>query len=106
MRVKPMLAGDLSDGEEAQARKTRVGPLTDGRWPFGARIPGAPEKSKAAGCTIRIVGRGPRHLIQTGARADELQRFALSEGMRTLRQDGIEKVLAGITSIEEVRASS
>ncbi len=55
---------------------------------------------------LMMVGRGLRHLIQTGTRADELQRFALSEGMRTLRQDGIEKVLAGITSIEEVRANS
>jgi type II secretory ATPase GspE/PulE/Tfp pilus assembly ATPase PilB-like protein len=26
--------------------------------------------------------------------------------MRTLRQDGIEKVLAGVTTIEEVRSSS
>jgi type II secretory ATPase GspE/PulE/Tfp pilus assembly ATPase PilB-like protein len=50
--------------------------------------------------------RGLRHLIQTSARSDVLQVAALGEGMRTLRQDGIEKVLAGITSIEEVRANS
>ena len=30
----------------------------------------------------------------------------MADGMRTLRQDGIEKVLQGITSIEEVRATS
>jgi type II secretory ATPase GspE/PulE/Tfp pilus assembly ATPase PilB-like protein len=47
-----------------------------------------------------------RHLIQTGKRSDELQRAALGAGMRTLRQDGIEKVLAGFTGIEEVRANS
>jgi type II secretory ATPase GspE/PulE/Tfp pilus assembly ATPase PilB-like protein len=47
-----------------------------------------------------------RQLIQTGTRADELRAQALKEGMRTLRQDGIEKVLAGLTSIEEVRANS
>ncbi|BEP41106.1 ATPase, T2SS/T4P/T4SS family [Variovorax sp. 375MFSha3.1] len=47
-----------------------------------------------------------RRLVQTGARAEELQQAALQEGMRTLRQDGIEKVLAGQTSIEEVRATS
>jgi len=52
------------------------------------------------------VSRTLRHLIQTGKRADDLQRQALSEGMRTLRQDGIEKVLAGVTAIEEVRANS
>jgi len=31
---------------------------------------------------------------------------AMNEGMRTLRQDGIHKVLAGLTAIEEVRAIS
>jgi len=30
----------------------------------------------------------------------------MKQGMRTLRQDGIEKVLAGQATIEEVRASS
>jgi type II secretory ATPase GspE/PulE/Tfp pilus assembly ATPase PilB-like protein len=55
---------------------------------------------------LMMVSRGLRHLIQTGKRADELQRHALGEGMRTLRQDGIEKVLAGVTTIEEVRANS
>jgi type II secretory ATPase GspE/PulE/Tfp pilus assembly ATPase PilB-like protein len=52
------------------------------------------------------VSREIRRLIQTGTRADELQGQALREGMRTLRQDGIEKVLLGITSMEEVRATS
>ncbi len=55
---------------------------------------------------LMTVSHGLRHLIQTGQRADDLQRLALAEGMRTLRQDGIEKVLAGVTTIEEVRASS
>jgi len=50
--------------------------------------------------------RNLRQLIQTGARAEQIQHAALGEGMRTLRQDGIEKVLAGVTSIEEVRAVS
>jgi type II secretory ATPase GspE/PulE/Tfp pilus assembly ATPase PilB-like protein len=55
---------------------------------------------------LMLVNRDLRHLIQTNARSEELQRCALEEGMRTLRQDGIEKVLAGHTSIEEVRATS
>ena len=55
---------------------------------------------------LLIVTRSMRSHIQTGTRSDELQRAALGDGMRTLRQDGIEKVLAGITSIEEVRANS
>jgi type II secretory ATPase GspE/PulE/Tfp pilus assembly ATPase PilB-like protein len=47
-----------------------------------------------------------RKLIQTGARAEEIQHSAMSEGLRTLRQDGIEKVWAGITSIHEVRSTT
>jgi type II secretory ATPase GspE/PulE/Tfp pilus assembly ATPase PilB-like protein len=55
---------------------------------------------------LMVVDRDLRQLIQTHARAEELQRCALGAGMRTLRQDGIEKVLAGLTTIEEVRATS
>jgi type II secretory ATPase GspE/PulE/Tfp pilus assembly ATPase PilB-like protein len=53
---------------------------------------------------LMSVTRPLRRLIQTGARAEELQRQAMADGMRTLRQDGIEKVLSGVTSIAEVRA--
>jgi type II secretory ATPase GspE/PulE/Tfp pilus assembly ATPase PilB-like protein len=55
---------------------------------------------------LMAVSRELRRLIQTGARAEELQMQAMLDGMRTLRQDGIEKVLAGLTSMEEVRATS
>jgi type II secretory ATPase GspE/PulE/Tfp pilus assembly ATPase PilB-like protein len=55
---------------------------------------------------LMVVDRPLRQLIQTHARSEDLLRSALSSGMRTLRQDGIEKVLAGLTTIEEVRATS
>ena len=55
---------------------------------------------------LLVVTRDLRHLIQTGARVDDIQRAALEGSMRTLRQDGIEKVLAGITTIHEVRATT
>jgi len=55
---------------------------------------------------LMVVSKPLRRLVQGGARAEELQATALREGMRTLRQDGIEKVLAGQTTIEEVRATS
>ncbi|ADE10776.1 GspE/PulE family protein [Sideroxydans lithotrophicus] len=42
--------------------------------------------------------------IQEHARVAELFAIALEEGMRTLKQDGIEKVLSGITDIHQVRA--
>jgi type II secretory ATPase GspE/PulE/Tfp pilus assembly ATPase PilB-like protein len=55
---------------------------------------------------LMLVERELRYLIQTQSRSEQLQRCALAAGMRTLRQDGIEKVLAGLTTIEEVRATS
>ena len=55
---------------------------------------------------LLVVSREIRHQIQTGAKPDELLRTALGEGLRTLRQDGIDKVWAGVSTIEEVRASS
>ena len=42
--------------------------------------------------------------IQEKARVAELFAIALAEGMRTLKQDGIEKILMGITDIAQVRA--
>ena len=44
-----------------------------------------------------------RH-IQEHARVAEVLATALNEGMRTLKQDGIEKVLLGITDMKQVRA--
>ncbi|HET9821938.1 MAG TPA: ATPase, T2SS/T4P/T4SS family [Burkholderiaceae bacterium] len=55
---------------------------------------------------LMSVSRSLRRMIQMGAKSEELQRQAMAEGMRTLRQDGIEKVLAGLTTVAEVRASA
>jgi type II secretory ATPase GspE/PulE/Tfp pilus assembly ATPase PilB-like protein len=45
-----------------------------------------------------------RNLIQTRAKTAEMQSLAAKEGMVTLVQDGILKVLAGLTTYEQVRA--
>ena len=63
-------------------------------------------KGRAGLHELMIISRGLRRMVQTGERAEALQQLALREGMRTLRQDGITKVLAGITSIEDVHATS
>ena len=42
--------------------------------------------------------------IQDHARVAQMFATALEEGMRTLKQDGIEKVLQGVTDIKQVRA--
>ena len=44
-----------------------------------------------------------KRLIQERGRVSQVLGQALSEGMRTLRQDGMEKVLAGITDKKQVR---
>jgi len=44
-----------------------------------------------------------KKLIQEHARVAEILAAALNEGMRTLKQDGVEKVLQGITDMHQVR---
>jgi type II secretory ATPase GspE/PulE/Tfp pilus assembly ATPase PilB-like protein len=52
-----------------------------------------------------LVGSDPvKKLIQEKARVAEILACALNEGMRTLKMDGIEKVMQGITDIKQVRA--
>jgi type II secretory ATPase GspE/PulE/Tfp pilus assembly ATPase PilB-like protein len=65
---------------------------------------GSGRRGRAALHELLSVTRDMRRLIQGGSRVEELQRQGLADGMRTLRQDGIEKVLAGVTTIGEVRA--
>jgi type II secretory ATPase GspE/PulE/Tfp pilus assembly ATPase PilB-like protein len=52
-----------------------------------------------------LVGTDPvKKLIQEKARVAEILALALNEGMRTLKMDGIEKIMQGITDIKQVRA--
>lgn len=51
---------------------------------------------------LLLMSEGIERLTVQHASADEIKRQAIAEGMRTLREDGFEKVLMGITSIEEV----
>ena len=43
-----------------------------------------------------------RSLVMRGSSADEIKHAAVYGGMRLLRDDGIEKVRAGITSLAEI----
>jgi type II secretory ATPase GspE/PulE/Tfp pilus assembly ATPase PilB-like protein len=63
-------------------------------------------KGRAGLHELLVVSRTLRRLIQTGSRAEELMHQGMAEGMRTLRQDGIAKVLQGVTTLSEVRATS
>jgi general secretion pathway protein E len=51
---------------------------------------------------LLILDQATRKLVAARATASELKDAALRNGTRTLRDDGIEKILAGITTIAEV----
>jgi type II secretory ATPase GspE/PulE/Tfp pilus assembly ATPase PilB-like protein len=52
-----------------------------------------------------LVGSDPiKKLIQEHSRVAEILAVALNDGMRTLKQDGMEKVLQGVTDMHQVRA--
>jgi general secretion pathway protein E len=51
---------------------------------------------------LMSVDNAVRHHIQGCATASQLKTAAIRAGMRTLRDDGIAKILDGITTIEEV----
>jgi len=58
-----------------------------------------------AGLHELLVGTDPiKKLIQEHARVAEILAVALDEGMLTLKMDGMEKVLQGVTDMAQVRA--
>jgi type II secretory ATPase GspE/PulE/Tfp pilus assembly ATPase PilB-like protein len=89
------------------------------RW--NEEFKGAPQLMRAAGCDRcdrsgykgrialheLLVGTPElRRLVHLRSAAAEIARCALSQGMRTLRHDGIEKALLGLTTLDQVRAIS
>jgi type II secretory ATPase GspE/PulE/Tfp pilus assembly ATPase PilB-like protein len=55
---------------------------------------------------LLIVSPEIRGLIQARQPASLIQACAIDQGMVSLRQDGIDKALQGLTTLEEVRAST
>jgi len=51
---------------------------------------------------VMLVSENIERLTVERATTDEIKKVALSEGMKTLREDGFEKVLQGTISIEEI----
>jgi type IV pilus assembly protein PilB len=51
---------------------------------------------------VMLMSEKIERLTVEGATAEEIKKVALEEGMQTLRQDGMQKVKLGLTSIEEV----
>jgi len=63
-------------------------------------------KGRAGIFEIFIVDDEIKHLINDNLSSPQLRKRARELGMRTLREDGVRKVLAGITSAEEVLSST
>lgn len=59
-------------------------------------------KGRAGIFEIFLIDDEVRHMINSKASTVELRKRAREMGMRTLREDGIRKVLAGMTTAEEV----
>ncbi|BBJ28097.1 type II secretion system protein E [Athalassotoga saccharophila] len=59
-------------------------------------------KGRTAINEVMIVTNKLRELIYRGASDNELREAAIRDGMRTMFEDGVEKILRGITSYEEV----
>ncbi|MGH8675203.1 MAG: GspE/PulE family protein [Burkholderiales bacterium] len=87
---------------------------------WSKRYSGAPKLARAPGCDrcsssgysgrlgiheLLVNSPRVRPLIRRSAGADELRTAGIAEGMRTLRQDGIEKCLEGLTDLHEVRGA-
>jgi type II secretory ATPase GspE/PulE/Tfp pilus assembly ATPase PilB-like protein len=61
-------------------------------------------KGRMAVYELMVADAAVKRLVQARAPVADIAAAALSAGMRTLKQDGIEKVLAGHTDITQVRA--
>ena len=53
-------------------------------------------------CEVLVMTPAIRSLVLKRARENEVKQAARNEGMMTLREDGISKVVAGLTSLEEI----
>ena len=88
------------------ARHGRQGQLQHFQAPGCSHCENTGFKGRLGVHELLVNGPELRRLIQSHARPEALQHEAMRHShFRTLRQDGIEKVLAGLTSIDEVRAN-
>jgi type II secretory ATPase GspE/PulE/Tfp pilus assembly ATPase PilB-like protein len=61
-------------------------------------------RGRTAVWEFMVADKAVKRLIQKRAPVEEIVAAALAAGMRTLKQDGIEKVLQGVTDMAQVRA--
>jgi len=68
------------------------------------RCGGTGYKGRYAIHELLVIDDEIRHAIVEGKSATEIKELARKKGMKTLREDGIQKALQGITTLEEVMA--
>jgi len=87
--------GDGSNGAGAKAHKYMRGRGC-------AECRGRGYSGRVAIIELMKMNSDLRQLVVETRSADEIRRMALTQGMKTLKQSGLEKALAGVTTIEEV----
>jgi len=87
-------------------RHRRDGRLLHHEAPGCPRCDGSGFDGRVGIHELMLVTPALRQLVGGGGRVEPLRGQAIADGMRTLRQDGIDKVLQGLTTIAEVRATS
>lgn len=90
--------------------------LKENRFPWHSGEP-LPKLFRAVGCShcaktgyrgrialveVLIISEDMERLIVERRSAEDMKRLSIEQGMRTLREDGMERVREGVTSIEEI----
>jgi len=128
MGIEPFLVGSALDAVLAQRLARRLCPkckeaytptaeaLVQARFPWEDGRP-LPELFRAVGCSVcaktgykgrlalhevMLVSEEIERLAVERASATTIEQVARAEGMVTLREDGLAKVLAGVTSLDEI----
>ncbi|MDF1798193.1 MAG: ATPase, T2SS/T4P/T4SS family [Planctomycetota bacterium] len=84
-----------SDGERLRGARLAFGKGCDECFHTGYR-------GRTAIHEIMLLDRPIREAIGRGAATAEVRRLAIAAGMRTLRLSGLERVVAGVTTVDEV----
>jgi general secretion pathway protein E len=99
--IEPYLLSSSLVGVLAQRLVRKVCPDCTGTRCAACRATGY--KGRLGIFELLEVDDAVRHQVQERATASDIKRAAAAGGMRTLRDDGMLKVAAGLTTVEEVQ---
>jgi type IV pilus assembly protein PilB len=97
---EPELLASLGDDAEL----LRGHPLLRGRGCIACKQTGY--SGRTALFEVLELNRKVRRMVIEGRNEDEIRKSAMADGFITLRKAGIRKILAGLTTIDEVRAAT